>query len=71
MSSKIIIIIILVNVVFFFIAGCISNDKKTNDDDLIIDNDFDSWWSDFKEPVILDYSNYTDFYRGVWGFKIR
>ncbi|MCK4365037.1 MAG: hypothetical protein KAW45_03195 [Thermoplasmatales archaeon] len=70
MSSKLIFVIILLNVVCFFIAGCISNDKKTSDDNLVEDNDFDSWWSDFKEPVVLDYSNYTAFYRGVWGSRL-
>ena len=70
MSPKAISLIVLLNVLLFCFSGCTTDDKKTDEEDIIEDDPFESWWTDFKEPVVIDYSNYTDFYRGVWGSRL-
>ena len=69
MSQRTISLIVLFIFLFSFFSGCINN-EKTDDEDTIEDDSFEIWWTDFKEPIVLDYSNYTEFYRGIWGSRL-
>ena len=33
-------------------------------------DEFDTWWEEYKKPVVSDSSSYPDFLRGVWGSRV-
>ena len=71
MNKKIITIVIIIFCIASVFSGCVDNvDNSQEDDKNEGISEFDIWWNDFREPVVLDYSNYTTFYRGIWGSRL-